>query len=404
MSTPVQITQAKPGRWIYNAYGAMCPFSADKSRILLIDVDHYVLWDRRDGYVHDLPIPADAESVWLRDGNEVFTYVAGKRFNSFDIATGKPALIRSFDEYDTISGLGESDISEDGNHFIFCGNSSEVFVYTLASDTKTIIGKFPPGSFNQLYLTPDNNVLIGFYQKGTARFCGLEVYDQNGKFVRQALTSMSHMDTSRKPNGDEVIVCSNGDVVPGPTSGMRNGVISIGVMDGQQEPLLELGWSPLGGPASDAIDVSCSDRGHAYISTYAQDRNAPYANQVIKVPLDGSAVQIICPTGDVPDSYNRQPKASASWDGTELVFASGTTPNPLEVNTFLVVMDTVVPGPVPAPAPILAQDIGRIDYGKFLTERFDMRVRNGTIALAPREDGGLDMTAIVDIFDKKRGS
>lgn len=376
-STPIQISHASPSRWTGNEYASVCPFNSAQNNLLLIDVDHFQLYSRDEGsdaFVlnAELPIPANAEPRWSRRDPNLIYCVGANSLLTYDIARNHLDTVREFTEYATISGKGESDISTDGRHMVFAGDSHAVFLYDVISDQMLTRFELPPNSFDQLYITPDNEILVGFYAQGQGEHRGLWHYDFNGKPVRQLLNAMSHMDVCSY-KGRSTVVATNSNE-PNPDPAFPNGIIAIDVETGEQRDLLSLGWSPQGGPQSMAVDISCGDGDSALISTYGQDSGMPYANALVKVPLDGSEPLQICKTGSVPVSYNAQPKASLSRDGSLAVFSSnsGRTENPDYIDVFLVeIGGQAQPG---------TKEEAEIDYSKFLDYEFVMR---------PQSDGSV---------------
>ena len=49
-----------------------------------------------------------------------------------DTSNGALNVVHTFSEYSAISGMGESDISFDGDHFVFAGDRRYVFVYRIS--------------------------------------------------------------------------------------------------------------------------------------------------------------------------------------------------------------------------------------------------------------------------------
>ena len=78
-----------------------------------------------------------SEPRWSRKDNHTIYYVHGNQFKTYDISGGAIAIVHTFSEYSAISGLGESDISYDGDHFVFAGDGHSIFVYQISTGTKS---------------------------------------------------------------------------------------------------------------------------------------------------------------------------------------------------------------------------------------------------------------------------
>src|SRR5882724_1651787 len=232
-------------RFIVQEYSTMSPFNRDNSRILIQHQSYFALYDGTGHYLKDLPmeILAPSEPRWSRrDSNTVYYHpISSNQLKRYDTATDARALVRTFAEYSAISGLGESDLSEDGDHLVLVGDHREVFVYEISTDTKgPVLDTTGRGDFDNVYITPDNNVLVSWYADGGGRFQGVELYDRNMRFLRQAATTLAHMDVTRDVNGDEVLVLAN---AADPQPVCLNGVVRVRLADGSQTCLISLDWS-----------------------------------------------------------------------------------------------------------------------------------------------------------------
>jgi hypothetical protein len=109
-------------------YPTASAFNSDNSRLLLLHRSYFALYDGAGRYLADLPVSASSEPRWSRREPNVLYYVAGNKLARLDVTSGVTSLLHSFDEYASISGKGESDISPDGDHFVFAGDGRDVFV------------------------------------------------------------------------------------------------------------------------------------------------------------------------------------------------------------------------------------------------------------------------------------
>jgi hypothetical protein len=157
--------------WITDEYSTMSPFNSDNSRILLVHQSYFGLYDGSGVYLRDLPleISASREPRWSRNDNRTIYYVHGNQFKTYDISSGAMNVVHTFSEYSAIGGMGESDISFDGDHFVFAGDGRYVFVYRIGTDTKSPAFDTGGRSFDSLYITPNNNVTITWNQSGNVR-------------------------------------------------------------------------------------------------------------------------------------------------------------------------------------------------------------------------------------------
>jgi hypothetical protein len=308
--------------WILNEYSTMSAWNSDNSRLLLQHGSYFALYDGNGSFVRNLPfeIHAGAEPRWARASNNLLYYVRGNSLKRYDAATGAIAVQRTFSEYSSISGKGESDIGFDGNRFVLAGDNRQIFVYTISTDTKGPVLDTGGRAFDSLYLTPDNNVTVSWIQTGTARYTGVELFDANMAFKRQVMRSGGHMDVTRDTTGAEVMVWTNSND-PAPIA-CDNGIVKVRLSDGQQTCLRTFDWML-------APHVSCPDQaGFCIVETYAPSEPSPsnwpaFTNELLQVKLDGTETRRLAHhRSRVWNDYNYQPKVSVSRDGSRLVFAS----------------------------------------------------------------------------------
>ena len=311
--------------WIENEYSAMSAFNSDNSKFILVHQSYFGLYDGDGTFLYSLPleISASSEPRWSRSSNGVLYYHVGNALKSYTIATGATAVVHTFSEYSSISGNGESDISADGDHFVLAGNGSEIFVYQISTNQKFTVLNVGSHSFDSMYITPNNEVIVSWLTNGTTRYTGQELFDTNMNFLRQLSHADGHKHLTSDTNGDEVLIWTNSDD-PSPIANCQNGIVKIRLADATQTCLLQLGWSL-------AVHITAPDgNGTAFVDTEAPANPqpgtsawVPYTNELLQVKLDGSSVTRWAHHRSFPvNSYNWQPKLTVSRDGTRLLFAS----------------------------------------------------------------------------------
>jgi hypothetical protein len=311
---------------IAQEYSTMSPFNMDNTRLLLQHLSYFAVYDGAGNFLKDLyqyGINTSSEPRWSRTDPNEFYYVAGNSLKKFNVGTNFTTTVHTFSEYSSISGMGESDISFDGKYFVLAGNRRYVFLYDLTTDTKSAV--FDPGTsglFDNLYITPDNNVIIGWYASGSNRYNGVELYDKNLTFQRQLTHAMGHMDVTRDTTGDEIMLWANG---ADPQLQVRcdAGVTKIRLADARQTCVWTGEWSL-------AIHISATDNnGWFFVDTYNPKDVMPpngwvaYTDEILQIKTDGTEVRRIAHHRSRPlNSYTYQPKASVSRDGSRLVYTS----------------------------------------------------------------------------------
>jgi hypothetical protein len=178
------------------------------------------------------------------------------------------------------------------------------------------------GRFDNVYITPDDHVLVSWNAIGAGRYNGIELFDGDMNFLRQVSPVMAHMDVTRDVDGAEVVLVANG-AVPSPPAGCQNAVVKVRLADGQRTCVISFDWSL-------AFHISATDNsGWAVISTYAASDPIPaagwaaYTNEILLVKLDGSEVRRLAHHRSRPlGAYYWEPRASVSRDGSKLLFSS----------------------------------------------------------------------------------
>ena len=363
ISNALGMTNADGGgrlTWVTDEYSTMSPFNSDNSRILLVHQSYFGLYDGNGVYLRDLPleISASSEPRWSRADNHTIYYVYGNQFKTYDISSGAMKIVHTFGEYSAISGMGESDISFDGDHFVFAGDGRYVFVYRISTDTKSPVFDAGGKALDSIYITPNNNVIVSWIQSGTVRYTGQELFDANMNFLRQVGRADGHKDVTLDTNGDEVLVWTNSN---DPQPICNNGIVKIRLADEQETCLASFDWSL-------AVHISAPDNsGFVYVETYAPSNPNPpsgwvaYTNELLQIKLDGSQVLRLAHHRSRPyqtDTYNWQPKISTSRDGSRVVYGSDYDLQTLDGYAdqysdvyLMVVGGAATSTPLPAPPP-----------------------------------------------------
>lgn len=310
--------------WITGEYSTMSPFNGDNSNILLVHQSYFGLYDGTGYHIRDLPleINASSEPRWSRTDNRTIYYVHGNQLKTYDIFSGVMSVVRIFSEYSAISGKGESDVSFDGDHFVFAGDGRYVFAYQISTGAKSSVLDTGGYSLDSLYITPNNNVTVTWNQSGTGRYTGIELFDGNMTFQRQLARSGGHMDVTLDTDGKEVLVWTNSN---DPHPICNNGIVKVRLADGQQTCLASFDWSL-------AVHISAPDNsGFVYVDTYAPSNPSPssgwavYTNELLQIKLDGSQTLRLAHHRSRPfgmNTYNWEPRISTSRDGSRVIYAS----------------------------------------------------------------------------------
>jgi hypothetical protein len=311
--------------WAMVEYSTMCPFNEDDSLLLLLHQSYFALYGSSGRYLRDLPLEVNASSEprWSRANNHEFYYVHGNQLKVFDVTTSLARVVRTFGEYSSIYGMGESDISMDGDHMVFAGDRRYIFVYCLSTDKCSPVLDAAGRGFDSLYLTPRNRVLVSWALDLTTKLAPIDLYDPSMAFVRQVFRVNGHRDVALDTDGSEILVITN-SAEPAPTVG-NNAIVKVNLADAKQTCLLELDWSL-------ALHISTADHAaFCYVSTYAPGNPEPpagwfpYTNEILRVPFDGSAPLRLAHHRSRPhdtNQYDYEAWASCNRKGDKVLFSS----------------------------------------------------------------------------------
>lgn len=330
-----QATTASAPTWFGTEYSNACPFNADRSNVLLLSVDHFILMNVDNLSFTHLPIAAGQEPRWSRTDPNVFYYLSDSRFGTeaqlrmYDCLRGTSTVITTF-PYSVISGRGESDICRDGDHFAFVGDDKDIILYSLTKGREATYSQ--SAAFDGLKITPKAKILISG---------DFGIISQPGH--KQVTAVNGHAAVSSYKGHDVLLWCSAADPKLN-----ENAIMLIDLDDLSKPPrrLLHLSWPY-------ASHISVCDKEFCLVSTYSKmDPSLPM--QLYKVPFDGSTPTFLANTGGTYDlrddarGYTSQTKAALSMDGSMAaysVFDGSTT------NVWLMTLDAVTQ-PVVEPSPV----------------------------------------------------
>lgn len=310
-------------------YATMCPWNADNSRFLaLLSGGSVGLFDAKGNIIKVLPeIVHSSEPRWGADP-DILYYIKGNSLVQMHVPSLASKTLRTFEPFKNIYGAGESDMSEDRAHLVLSGGMTDnhgenqtIFLYNILTDDTTTFITWPI-PFNNLQVTPDNNILVSDNQ-GVWK---VKYNSGGGWSVTKIAVTQAHQDVTRVA-GREILVRSNS---ADPTPVCPNGIEIIDFITNIHVCVLQLGWSPRGGAESLACHISCSDNGRVLVSTYAPsnpslDQWEPYTNELILIDLNITPPQVVrlAHHRSIPfDSYQYMPKANISRDGTKILFNS----------------------------------------------------------------------------------
>lgn len=338
-------------------YSSMGPFNTDDTYFLLQHFSNFAIYalDKNGAkFFRNCPyrVGASSEPRWTNDPN-IFIFLAENKILYYQVKEDKILDYWVFTEYKSIFTKGETDLSEDGRYLPLCGlkpdGSKEIFLFDCLNKTKGMALQVSEG-FNQLYVTPKNNVIIGwnaeFNNLTNLKRYGAQLYDKNMNFVYQLTDAIGHMDTVRHTLRDEefLVWCSSDEKKEN-----KNAIIAINLANNSRKNLLELDWSL-------AVHISAI-KDSIIVSTYnpkildpkVVDSWKPYTNEIIRITSVGE-IQRLCHHRSLPlDSYVWSSKATINRKGNKLLFASnfGIKPWLYYADTYLIELEeSLLPTPV----------------------------------------------------------
>lgn len=329
-----------PVQWnsaAHHDYSSVTPVSVNDSYILLRrGCCGYYVSDLKGNVVADMRLSNSAEPRWSVTDSNTFYYHTSNQLRAYNVLSRTSVLVKQFSQFTTINFAGKSDskgdISDDGDHMMISDGGSNVFLYTISTDTMSPIFNAGGTGYDYWDVTPNNNVIVRWLTSGTARYQGIELYDSNMNFLRQVTPYGSHGDVGRDTNGDEVYVL---DSSPDKQTACGNsaGVEKIRLSDSTRTCLLKFGWW------NEVLHIGVSSRAGIAILSMTDNNNPgtaysftlpanwqslwyKYANEIIMLRLDHTLVQRLAHHRSIIAYYWAQPRAAVSRDGRYIVYDS----------------------------------------------------------------------------------
>jgi uncharacterized protein (TIGR03437 family) len=333
---------------VHHEYATMSPFNKNNTLVLLLNNTFgFYVTDRFGEIIYPpqtLGIGGDAEPRWSPKFQDNFYYHQGNQLLVFDTSTGQSRTLRTFSQFNSITfGGGESDISEDGDHFVIVGDGTFAGVYTLSTDQLGRLLDFDYEDFDYFDVTPNNNVIVRWGNPGTERFQGIETFDSQMNFIRQVVPFAAHADRSHDLNNDEILILlASNDPDPAPGC-ENNGIEKIRLSDSQKTCILPLDYDSEVHISSNRFKngsnpwvlVSTTDNRNNTAAPFNalpadwQSRWGLKYNELILVKLDGSQViRLAHHRSRELDDYWFLPRAAISRDGAFAIFDSNFGQSP----------------------------------------------------------------------------
>lgn len=268
--------------------------------VLLHNFQTFDLFDKDLNFNRQLKIAANQEPRWF---GELLYFIVGRSLMVFDFDKNSLNKVHEFNEYleytsdqkNGVRGLGEGDI-ENGKIALIGENengSKDIFLFDLLSLSKGLYLNTDK-TFDNIYATPDGQVIVSWLASGPLRYQGVELFDKDMNFLRQLTTVNSHMDIG--PRG--LVWCSSPDPVIN-----SNSVYLVN----EQKSLFKVGWEY-------ALHISCC-KDFCVVSLNDPKGIAPF--QLWKISYEGKQELINTYVGSYK-GYESAQKASVSKDGSKI--------------------------------------------------------------------------------------
>lgn len=381
-------------------YATITPYNSDASRLLLQHASYFALYSGAGTYLRDCAIDGryeltpSSEPRWSATDPNRFYYVNGRKLKFLDVEPWRATVLHEFLEYvdfdedgrNGIGGMGEGDLSEDGQYWAMRGlrqdGKVDIFMYDLRNEIKgpALTIDFNRTPVNQLYATPDSNLLIGFSNEGQGAGRGLWLYTRQMEPVRQIAPVLAHMDVCRNAAGVECIAAA-GQIAE--TYCNAAGLVCIPLAEPDNAKcILAHDWnlaSHVYGPARP---------GQVVFSTFLNPPDkpwVPYAGEIMIVDLDGGGAERIAHHRSTHRSATAQPRATGSRDLSKILFNSnwGQPSRPSDYADVYTV-EWTAPKPEPDPKPVTppAAVLNKFDFAGMEGQRYLLEVLpNGLLSM-----------------------
>lgn len=321
MFTPIKLTDSAALGISSSSiqYSTVRPESCDDHYALINEISSMSLYDlllkkriEKLDWLGDSDPNVPNGAMWSRIEGASFYYTQGNSLFNYNIDTKERNLHRQFTEYSLISSKGEADLGADNDSVILCGDDKEVFIYHLRSNIKST-PVIPGFTIDGITITPDGNILISGSE-------GIWLYRYGFTFV-SIWPRDTHKTVTRDIDGSECVILYD----DGP-----NDIVKVNLKDCFKTILITFGWNPNTNKIKGdelAFHITATLFGKVLFETYrpkwnGTDSQLKYQGQLVQLPLDGSEPIIICEHGSSGKTYESQPRASISQDGTVLLFNS----------------------------------------------------------------------------------
>ena len=319
------------------------PFSYDNSYLILLRsnlpsiLDHFGLFDGSGKFLRNLPITANEEPRFSLIDAKKLSFTRGNTFMGMNVESGAVWVEYTFTEYVSLKNYGESDISDDSEHFVLAGvkknGTIKVFTYSTTEGKGPVYPQTLP--IDGLKITRiSNEIILSRNSDPHKPTDGIFILTPNGE---RRLTDADEHACVATYKGRDVLLWAESDT--------ENACVMIDVETGARTTLaLQLPWDY-------AIHISAPrDLPWCVVSTDCPDHKLPA--QVWKVYYDNKIPsELICEPDSVFTGYSSEVMAAVPPDGTKIVGRSnfGKTDNPDYCDVWMVDLPPTQPSPDPDP-------------------------------------------------------
>ncbi len=285
-------------------------------------------------YIGNLPMSSSSPSdFWwhVSDPNLLYA-VPSNRLEVYNVATNQKTVVYTFSQFGKIVGMGESNLSHDGNRLALRGKnpvgggSDQLLVYEFS--TNSIVASIPvsaiPDFFDATIAPSGQRVIAHVIPKGMGG--QVQVFDVNvgaGTLTKtyELPRGAGHNDAAFAPDGKEYLVMVD--------SWFTNTLYRYDLQDGTRTTLIPFGW----GASPIALHVSTNSMasdGWIYVSTFIANGSdpdpsqqwTPYQGELLRIKWDGSVIERLAHNRTKKLNYWNQPRASISTSGRYLFWSS----------------------------------------------------------------------------------